>query len=189
MRVHSSLCTLTVSHHGPWKPSQEISDIKIVNPVCGYSQIHITGNLLKYLNQRYCFTLYRKGFMCFNLEPPFKEIYNKLRYNGSRVMWKNVIFVRGYPFSFRPSSFVYHKSLISKPIFFSIRKANFIFMFGCSKFCSGSWWIIFGVSTNANESSMTYHIYDRIYTLYCLSFYEIRVSNFSLGGDREQKSS
>ena len=130
----------------------EISDLKIVNSVCGYSKIHITCDLHKYLNQRYCFTR----------APTFNHPSRKFTINYGRMdrVWceKDCYFRPWVPFLL--PSIQLHTSQIShlKNSFFSIRKANFIFMFGCSKFCSGSWWIIFGVSTNANESSMTYRL-------------------------------
>ena len=90
----------------------------------------------------------------------FKNWWSIPQIKGCNLKW-TLIFLCWYPFSSGSSGsswsskswFKLRKSFIWIPLYiFSIQKASFIFLFGCSKFCSGTWWIIFGELTNTNDS-------------------------------------
>ena len=121
----------------------QISDYKFER-ITTYSPIHITRDLFKDPNPRnyFCYRLFQMERNCDELQ----LIACDVKWTVTLRPWVSYL-------SSSPSWFRLRKSLISLSLFFSIQKTNFIFLFGCGKFCSGSWWIIFGESTNANESS------------------------------------
>ena len=87
----------------------------------------------------------------------FKNWWSIPQIKGCNLKW-TLIFLCWYPFSSgwswsSKAWFKLRKSFIWIPLYiFSIQKASFIFLFGYSKFCSGTWWIIFGELTNTNDS-------------------------------------
>ena len=115
----------------------QISDFKLQR-ITMYSPIRITRDL-------FCGIIFVTAF-------PVKRNCDELELIACNVKW-TVIF-RPWV-SYLVQSILVQTSQISHFIisFFSIQKTNFIFLFGCGKFCSGSWWIIFGESRNVNESS------------------------------------
>ena len=120
----------------------QISDFKLQR-ITMYSPIRITRDLFKYPNPR--------NYFCYRLFP-VKRNCDELELIACNVKWTVIFRPR---VSYLVQSILVQTSQISHFIisFFSIQKTNFIFLFGCGKFCSGSWWIIFGESRNVNESS------------------------------------